>query len=268
MNINTQKLGNVIAKNIPHIFTAAGVLWYGISVSTAFNCGVRLVNRQKEVPSNEAVKKEVVKDILPSIGAFALGTACVILSDVCNARMLRASTAAYSALSKNFQEYKAAVIGALGAEANMTALKASAEPHKPGVEEELEPGYYHFYDSFSRNDFVAKLEDVIAAEYMINRVLAERGSATVNEFYDELGIAHVDRGNELRWDVGELGAFFGICWLDFENVEHVEEDGSKWYSIHAIYDPTIDGTIDPDVDWYSIKDMIAKSGQKVIPETF
>lgn len=267
MNINVQKIGHIIAKNIPHIFTAAGVLWYGISVSTAFSCGTKVVKRQKEASNGDDVKKEIIKDILPTVGAFAVGTACVILSDACNARMLRASTAAYNTLSKNFQEYKAAVIGALGVEANRTALKASAEQNKPDTSDELEPGYYHFYDSFSRNDFVAKLEDVFAAEYMINRVLADRGYATVNEFYDELGIAHVDRGDELGWDVGELGAYFGICWLDFENVEHVEEDGSKWYSIHAMYDPAIDGIIDPDIDWYSIKDAIAKSGQKVIPET-
>lgn len=266
MHINTSKLGNAIAKSIPHIFTAAGVLWYGIAVYTAFTSGARAAKADKTL--DDTTKEEIVKDILPAVGSFAIGTACVILADAYNTRMLRASNAAYVRLSNNFQEYKAAVVGALGAEANKTALKAAADQNRPDISDELEPGYYHFYEPFSRNDFVAKLEDVVSAEYMANRMLADRGFVTINEFYDELGLAHIDRGNEIGWDVGELGEYFGICWLDFENVEHVEEDGSKWYSIHAIYDPTVDGAIDPDVDWYSIKDMIAKSGQRVVPEAF
>ena len=113
---------------------------------------------------------------------------------------------------------------------------------------------------------MAKMEDVIAAEYEANRRLAEDGILCVNSWYDLLGICHIERGDELGWDVGELSDYFGICWLDFGNVEHVEKDGTKWYSIHYSYDPCIDGIIDPDVDWNAIKDMINRSGQNILPE--
>lgn len=267
MHINTTKLGHVIAKGIPHIFTAAGVLWYGIAACTAFNTGHKVMKELEKPEHERNNQNDIAKEMLPTVGAFAIGTACVILSDACNTRMLRASTAAYNRLSKNFQEYKAAVIGALGVEANHQALKSSVEQNKPDMAEQLEPGQYHFYDAFSRNDFVSTLEQVIAAEYDINRSLTNHGFVTVNEFYDYLGIVHIDRGDDIGWDIGELADYCGIPWLDFENVEHIEEDGGKWYSIHPVFDPTIDGVIDSNVDWVAIKDMIAKSGEKVIPET-
>lgn len=109
MHINTSKLGNAIAKSIPHIFTAAGVLWYGIAVYTAFTSGARAAKADKTL--DDTTKEEIVKDILPAVGSFAIGTACVILADAYNTRMLRASNAAYVRLSNNFQEYKAAVVG-------------------------------------------------------------------------------------------------------------------------------------------------------------
>lgn len=265
MRINLSKVSKAISKSIPHIFTAAGIIWFGISVCSAYSTGKKMQKTDISIKNEDDVKK-LVKTALPTVGSFMVGIACVIMSDVCSARIIRASNIAYKRLAANFAEYKAAVIGACGAGANELAMKKAAETNAPDTEEKLEDGYYHFYDTFSRNDFVAKMEDVIAAEYEANRRLAEDGILCVNTWYDLLGLCHIERGNELGWDVGELSDYFGICWLDFGNVEHVEKDGTKWYSIHYSYDPCIDGIIDPDVDWNTIKDMINRSGQNILPE--
>lgn len=265
MRINLSKVSKAISKSIPHIFTAAGIIWFGISVGSAYSTGKKMQKTDISIKNEDDVKK-LVKTALPTVGSFMVGTACVIMSDVCSARIIRASNIAYKRLAANFAEYKAAVIGACGAGANELAMKKAAETHAPDTEEKLEAGYYHFYDTFSRNDFVAKMEDVIAAEYEINRQLSREGFVSVNDFYELLEINHIAGGNELGWDVGELVDYCGECWLEFMNVEHVEEDGTKWYSIHYAYDPCVDGIIDCDVDWVTIREMVNRSGQTVLPE--
>lgn len=265
MRINLSKVSKAISKSIPHIFTAAGIIWFGISVGSAYSTGKKMQKTDISIKNEDDVKK-LVKTALPTVGSFMVGTACVIMSDVCSARIIRSSNIAYKRLAANFAEYKAAVIGACGAGANELAMKKAAETHAPDTEEKLEAGYYHFYDSFSRNDFVARMEDVIAAEYEINRQLSREGFVSVNDFYEMLEINHIAGGNELGWDVDELVDYCGECWLEFMNVEHVEEDGTKWYSIHYAYDPCVDGIIDCDVDWKTIREMVNRSGQTVLPE--
>lgn len=249
MQLNLAKVSNAVAKTIPHIFTAAGILWFGIGTVTAFNLGAHTVNNAEMTDDNAALGKQFIKDALPVAGAFAIGTACVILSDACNTRMLHAANTAYNNLAKNYHEYKAAVIGALGAEANKLAMKTAAEEHKPDISEDEPPlpdGTYHFYDEFSRNDFVAELADVIAAEYEFNRLFQMTGSVTINQFYDLLNAPHVERGDEKLFECDEVADWTGFVWIDFENVEHIEEDGLKWYSIHIDPYPTIDGIINWD----------------------
>jgi hypothetical protein len=265
MRVNLNKIGKAISKSIPHIFTTAGIIWFGISVGSAYATGKKIAKSDISIKDKDDVK-EIAKMVLPTVGSFMIGAACVIMSDACNARIIRATDIAYRKLSSNFAEYKAAVIGACGAEANQLAMKKAAEDHTPDNAEKLEAGYYHFYDTFSRNDFVAKIEDVIAAEYEANRQLAEFGFLSANDWYDLIGLCHVELGDKLGWDVGELSDYFGVCWLDFSNIEHTEDDGMKWYSIHYSYDPAMDGIIDDDVDWNSIKEMINRSGQSILPE--
>lgn len=261
MHFNTAKLSSVIAKAVPHIFTGVGILWFGISAAAAFNTGAKMAKELEQAddfenPPSSSIK-DVVKDVLPVMGSFAIGAACVIMSDACHTRMLRATNVAYNNLSKNFQEYKAAVVGALGVEANKIASKAAADGHEPEMDEPpLPDGTYHFYDEFSRNDFVAELADVYEAEAEYNKMFQMLGYVTINQFYDLLDLPHVDRGDDIGFDCGELVDWTGYVWIDFCNEEHIEEDGSKWYSIHINPCPTVDGVI----DWDSVMNAYKVAG--------
>lgn len=247
MHFSTTSLSKNIAKAIPHIFTGAGILWFGAATLSAFKLGTKVHEMPSENKVETKISEEFIKEALPVIGSFAIGAACVIISDACSARMLRASSIAYNSLTKNFQEYKAAVVGALGAEANKLAMKTAAEDNKPELDEPpIPPGCFHFYDEFSRNDFVAELADVVDAEYTFNRMFQMESFVSINDFYDLLNMPHIDRGDSLGFDCGEVADWNGFTWIDFQNIEHVEEDGTKWYSIHINPYPTVDGVIDWD----------------------
>ena len=103
-----------------------------------------------------------------------------------------------------------------------------------------EENEFIFYDYFSHRDFLAKLEDVIAAQYDLNRLFALRGYAMLNDYYALLGLPQTDDGAILGWSLDSGIEFYGYEWIDFINQKHEEEDGSVWYSIFMPFEPTID----------------------------
>lgn len=254
----SNQLWRFLNRNSQHFLTAGGVLGLGITVYLAVDAADKWRKKAAEYANSEdfvdchpetggIVKEAAVIFAKPAISAVVT-VGCIVGSDVLNTKKLRASNIAYNKLSANFSEYRAAVIGALGAGANKKALEYASEKSKKEIQTEppMEPGQYHFYDTFSRNDFVSTLADVIEAQYNLNHDFAENGYVSANDYYRYLGAPLIERGDELGWDIGELVDYWGTYWIDFWNEEHVEEDGTKWYSIHMGQIPTIDGVIDAD----------------------
>jgi hypothetical protein len=72
-----------------------------------------------------------------------------------------------------------------------------------------------FYDDFSGRIFESTIEKVLEAEYNINRDLSMQGYATLNEFYDYLGLVPIDGGDELGWSSGMNFDYYWQEWIDF-----------------------------------------------------
>ncbi len=246
-----------IDRNATHLLTIGGVIglfaavYFAIEGTGDAMCELDEVHMETypEDMEPKTVAKIVCKHAWPAAASAAAATACIIGSDILATKRLSACNASYTCLSKNFAEYKAAAIGALGLGADKQIKEYQAKQKKDDIlrdEPELPEGYYHFYDEFSRNDFVAPLEEVLDAQYAINRLLAEQGICTANDFYRLLPLEKVDRGDALMWDSNELSDYWGVVWIDFENERHDEPDGSVWYTIRFQQPPTIDGLIDWD----------------------
>lgn len=238
-------------RNSQHILTVCGALGVGITAYLAVKADKQWsskVSEYAETPNRSQLMKDAISTFWKPAASEIITIGCIFGSDIISARKLHASNCAYNRLNTNFAEYRAAVIGALGMEANKKALRYADSKRiiEVPTEPELPAGYFHFYDDFSRNDFVATLADVIDAQYRLNYIFSENGEARANDFYKFLGAPLIERGDELGWDIGEMMDYWGIAWIDFYNEEHEEEDGSKWYTIHMQQYPTIDGIIDAD----------------------
>lgn len=92
------------------------------------------------------------------------------------------------------------------------------------------------YDSYSKRYFESTMAAVLNAVYHINRNLQLRGDATINEFYEFLGIDGIEFGDEIIWDMNDLMEG-GIMWLDFENHRAVMDDGLECCIISAVWCP-------------------------------
>ena len=74
-----------------------------------------------------------------------------------------------------------------------------------------------FYDSFSKRYFQATISQVLQAEYHINRNMVLGAFVTLNDFYDFLGISHVEGGDVVGWLM-----FDSMYWIDFDKSNFYE----------------------------------------------
>jgi hypothetical protein len=94
-----------------------------------------------------------------------------------------------------------------------------------------------FYDSFGQRYFQATMASVLNAEYHINRNLDLRGDASLNEFFEFLGLSKIDGGDEVGWSIDWLIENTESTWLDFDNRFTKLEDGMECYVIYSLFDP-------------------------------
>ena len=73
-----------------------------------------------------------------------------------------------------------------------------------------------FYDSFSKRYFQSTIEQVIQAEYHLNRNFVLGGYVTLNQFYEFLGIAQLKETEELGWAIEDE-----FYWIDFNHSKKV-----------------------------------------------
>lgn len=58
------------------------------------------------------------------------------------------------------------------------------------------------------------------AEYHINRNMVLGAFVTLNDFYDFLGISHVEGGDVVGWLLSD-----SMYWIDFDNSKAMVDDG-------------------------------------------
>lgn len=93
-----------------------------------------------------------------------------------------------------------------------------------------------FYDEHSGRYFESTIEQVLNAEYHLNRNYILRGYSYLNEFYEFLGIEETDYGSVLGWAPNDDGMY----WIDFNHRKLSSDDGSDVYIIEMPFEPTYD----------------------------
>ena len=100
-----------------------------------------------------------------------------------------------------------------------------------------EGGKQLFYDDFSGRYFRSTIEDVQRAEYYLNRDLAMRDYAYLNEFYELLNIDPIDSGWTLGWSSGACLDMYWQNWIDFNHKKVTMDDGLECCIITMFQEP-------------------------------
>lgn len=249
------KMGLLLKKKLPVILSILGGVGVIGTSYLAVRATPRAIERIKEESRinhdgdpNSATKLEMFKAswklYLPATITGLSTIGCILGSNLLSNKKQVGIASAYGLLDQYIKRYKSAAKTLYGDDADK---KIDAQVAREGYvsadgifvyERDLDPDAEDilFYDLYSQRYFRATMAAVLNAQYHLNRNLSLRGDATVNEFYDFLGIDHIEGGDEIGWDMGEL-LDSEIMWLDFENSKATLEDGMECCIISAIWSP-------------------------------
>lgn len=219
--------------NVPYIlggFGCIGVIATTIMAIQSTPKALELLEDAEKEKGEDLSKWEIIKTtgpayfpvIIAGIATVGCIAGAVILSEKQQASLI----SAYGLLNESYMKYQRKVIEAYGEEAHTEILKAIAEDFS-------EPKL--FYEEFSGRYFEAPLEQVLLAEYHVNRNMTLGALILLNDFYEFLGLERTEYGGEVGWYVND-----DYIWIDFNHRKVVMDDGLECYIIEALFPPDME----------------------------
>ena len=242
------------ASTILTVMGGVGVVATAILAAKATPKALSRIEEVKKEKGEEVTKADIVWAATPAyIPTFMTGVttlACIFGANMLNKRQQAALMSAYALLDNSYKEYKEKLKELYGEEAHRNIISSiaiekaedryiSAASYCSTCDLSVEDNDGEpktFYDEYSERYFEATIEQVMAAEYHLNRNYILRGYAVLNEFYEFLGIETTDYGSVLGWCPHDEGMY----WIDFNHHKVQLEDGLECYIIEMPFAPSYD----------------------------
>lgn len=164
----------------------------------------------------------------------------ILGANVLNKRTQASLVSAYALLDQSFKDYKKQVGELYGEEADENIKEQIAKDKYPECKIKVGDDAKLFYDFYSGQYFESTMEYVLKAEYELNRKITMSESAYLNDWYDELGLEHIDGGYELGWSRGFNSTAYWQEWVDFNHKEVIMDDGLECCIVMFMQDPSVD----------------------------
>lgn len=233
--MNVMKL---VQKNSSTILTcigAAGVIATAVLTGRATIKAVRIVD-ESETHSKKEIVKTVWKEYIPAAGIGITTIACIFGANTLNKRQQAALMSAYALLDQTYKEYKSKVKDVLGEESEQKVEDAIAEEKVSDICPS--DGKLLFYEPNYGQGFERTMLEVQDAEYRLNQKFAVEGEASLNDFFELLGLNKTDTGDMIGWSQEMAWDNYNYQWIEFEHEPKKTEDGREYYQINMPFPPT------------------------------
>lgn len=204
--LNSSKL--FLRRNSPTILTflgAAGVVATSIAAAKATPKAMALLEKTKEEKGEELTKLEIVKVAGPAyIPAVAIGAstiACIFGANALNKKTQASIMSAYALLDTSYKQYKSKVKELYGENSDRNVKKEIAKDKFKDNDIHINNEKILFFDFYSLRYFESTERLVLKAENRVNELLKLYGRASLNDFYESLGMPTAYTGYELWWNV-------------------------------------------------------------------
>lgn len=228
--------------------TGIGVVVTGV---LSYKAGIKAV----ELKENDGTAKDYALCYAPAIASGAATILGIAYSTRLSSAHVKALTAALLAAQDGYKRYTEQVIDIYGEEAHQKILenvnKTPCIPPPITAESMLErcgldfngdgmETVRTFYDEFSDRYFDSTIQNVLQAEYHVNRNFALGATVPLNMFYEFLGIPPVEDGDKLCWNMED-----GVERIDF-NHRTIRKNGNKVPVIEIVTEPY---EVEPESAW-------------------
>ena len=215
-----------LGKYTPQILTGIGVAGMVTTVVLAVKAtpkALTLIEDKKEELDTDKLTvvdtvKAAWKPYIPAVATGILSTVCIIGGNAVGTRRTAALAAAYKISETALHEYKDAIVETVGEEKAKEVKEKIAQnklDKNPVVEKQIivtNKGTFLCYDSLSGRYFQSDIETIRKAQNDINDYLFSEDYASLNMFYDFLGLEHTRLGAELGWKIDS-----GTLQIEFDS---------------------------------------------------
>ena len=196
---------------------------------------MQIIEKAKEEKGEDLTTVEKIKVAGPAyIPAIAIGVstlACIFGANALSKRGQASLVSAYALLDNSHKEYKKKVEELYGEGADERVKGEIARDKYDETDVSREDEKQLFYDYFSERYFESTMEEVMQAEYDLNRTLHTRDYAYLNDYYDMIGLEQIPSGWNLGWSIGAALSHYRKTWIDFSHEKVEMEDGMECYII-------------------------------------
>ena len=239
------------AGTILSVMGSIGVVATAITAARAAPKAIKLLDDAREEKGSKLSKIEIaqigLKTYLP-VGLVSAATiTCIMSANVLSRNKQANITSAYALLDQSYKDYRRKVIEMYGEETDHKIIEAIAVDRAKEVR--ISASYMCnnvdlslddssgkpvlWYEEYSKRFFEATLEQILSAEYHLNRNYILRGCATINEMYDFFGLDSVEWGDDLGWEPMNEGEF----WIEFNHFKAKLDDGTEFYILDLPFAP-------------------------------
>lgn len=222
-----------VSKHGPEILTGCGVAGMIVTTVLAVKATPKALELIEEKKKKDWVEKltpvETVKTAwkpyVPAAVTGVTSVVCIIGASSVNARRNAALAAAYTLSETALKEYRDKVVETLGEkkEQNIRDKVAKEQIEKKPVSQSevvfTDKGKSLCFDPYSSRYFTNDIESIRQAANNLNEQMLHSimGYASLNEFYDEIGLPRTDIGDEIGWNTENL--------IKLDISSHVTDDG-------------------------------------------
>lgn len=241
------KIKRYLKRQSPLILTCIGAVGTIATAVTAVRATPKAMNLCYEVwdaseegrdPTTIDYVRVAWKEYIPSILIGAGTIAAIFGANTMNRRQQAAITSAYIFLERSYKSYRDKIIEIYGKEADREAKAAVAKDTYEPVEPPADSEVLLFYEEHYGQYFQRRMTEVQDAEYRLNRKFATDGEASLNDFFEFLGLDEREIGDSLGWTQESICDFYNPAWIDFEHQLVTMDDGMECYIIHILVTPT------------------------------
>lgn len=206
-------------KHSPEILTGVGIVGMVSTTVLAVQAtpkALRLIKQAEKEKGEELAKFEVIKTTwkcyVPATVTGTVAIGCLVGASSVNARRNAALATAYALSETALHEYRDKVVETIGEKKEQVVRDKVAEERikkNPASQNTVlvssKGGTTRCYDYMTDRYFDGDIDVIKKGLNRFNAMLLREDYASLNDFYDEIGLAHAGLGDDFGWNVGRLG---------------------------------------------------------------
>ena len=234
------------------ILSVIGVVATAVTVAKATPKTIHLLEEAREDRDDRELtiveKAKIIAPVYIPSAIIGVSTVfCIMGISALSRKQQTSLVSAYTLLDQSYRKYRQKVVEIYGKEADEEIVDSIAieeaktvypyaecmcEPYSQVLEESYSKPIL-FYEEYGHRYFEAPLEQVLQAEYHLNRNYALGGCVTLNDLYMFLGLEPTEYGQSVGWAVNDDEMY----WIDFNHRKITLDDGLECYLIETMIAP-------------------------------